>query len=58
MNKRAIKNRVRERDNGLWREELENLSSVEVYSGLGLFWTLLHKYIYIVLNKLIPLNVK
>ena len=31
MNKRAIKNRVRKRDNRLWREELENLSSVEIY---------------------------
>ena len=31
MNKRAIKKRVRERDNRLWREELENLSSVEIY---------------------------
>ena len=31
MNKRAIKIRVRERDNRLWREELENLGSVEIY---------------------------
>ena len=31
MSKRAIKTRVRERDNRLWREELENLSSVGIY---------------------------
>ena len=31
MNKRAIIARVRERDNRLWREELDRLSSVGIY---------------------------
>ena len=31
MNKRAIKNKVREWDNERWREELDTLSSIEIY---------------------------
>ena len=31
MNKRAIKNKVRERDNRIWREELDSLSSAGIY---------------------------
>ena len=31
MNKRAIKNKVRERDNRIWREELDMLSSAGIY---------------------------